>query len=141
MAVPYRAAVVGLSTSSTAAAGQVSSASTPVIPLSSVSGLANSSINTGAYPTYFPNYYALGNSFEVSALIVSTNGFQFEYTLDAGSSSPFISTAATWVSSGAITGSSSGVFISLKYPVTAIRLNVTAGSSTQVTLFTVLQSG
>jgi hypothetical protein len=141
MATPYRACIVGLSTSSTAAINQTSSVGTPVVPLSSISGLANSSINTGAYPTFFPNYSALGTAFAVTALIVSTNSFQFEYTLDAGTSSPFISSAATWISSGSITGSSSGVFISLPNPVTALRLNVTAGSTVQATLFTVLQSG
>ena len=141
MANPFRAVVLGLSTSSSAPLGQTSSyGDIQYTPLSSISGLFNSSINTGAYPTYFTNYSAIGTTFSLSAVIVSTNSFQFEYTLDAGTSQPFISSAATWVSSGSITGSSSGVFIYLQAPVSAVRLNVTAGSSQLGTVLSIIQS-
>jgi len=142
MAYPYRAVLLGLSTSSSAAVGQNSSVSgIQYTPLSSITALANSSINQGAYPTYFPNYSPVGTNFSLSATVVTTNAFQFEYTLDGGASSPFVSSAAIWISSGSITGSSSGVFIALANPVTAVRLNVTGGSTQTGALFTVLQSG
>ncbi len=74
------------------------------------------------------------------AVTGSSATYNVEVSQDFSGSSTFISSAATWFSSLASAQVSSGLF-SIAFPVSAIRLNVTAGSSTATTTMTVIQSG
>jgi hypothetical protein len=101
----------------------------------SVTGLSS----TGGLPTLFTDYAP--GPFSLGVAVVGSSGttYNVEVSLGAGSST-FISSAATWFSSLAsgLTGNS---LIGITTPVTAIRLNTTAGSSTSVTTISAIQAG
>lgn len=137
---PFRAVVIGLSTSSTAPVGAISSNGYPIVPLSSLLSVANSSINTGAYPIYFPDISANQKPFNLTAAVVSSNTFTIDYTFDYTGSSAFISTAATWFPSTATITSSFLTQVNFSSPVTALRMNITAGSTTEVSTFYAIQT-
>lgn len=135
-AAPYRACLVGLSTGSTAAVGQKSSNGYPIIPLSST--VTGSSLNTGAYPTCFVDWMTRPTNISVG--VISTNVYSVEYTYDYTGSSVFYSSNASWFQTTLSAVSCSNQSINISAPVTAVRLNSTAGSSTQVSTFYVTQT-
>ena len=67
--------------------------------------------------------------------------FNAEWTLDYTGSSTFTSSLANWFISSQITGATSAQYANITWPVTAVRLNVTAYSSSPSVTMTVLQSG
>jgi hypothetical protein len=74
------------------------------------------------------------------AVTGSSATWNLEISNDYTGSSAFISSAASWFSSLASGQVSSG-FVSVAVPCTAVRLNVTAGSSTAVTAVSYVQAG
>lgn len=97
---------------------------------------------TGGYPTYFPDVTRTPFSVSISAAVNSSAvAFTVEHTLDYTGSSAFISSNANWFASSGITGAATTAFTAYTYPVTAIRLNSTAGSSTGTIGLTILQAG
>jgi hypothetical protein len=70
----------------------------------------------------------------------SSATYNLEVTMDCTGSSAFISSNAVWFSSLASAQVSTGLF-NITVPVTAVRLNVTAGSSTAVTAVSYIQAG
>ncbi len=111
------------------------------MPLRYVNTLTGLSTTNG-YPVYFPDVTIASFNLSVACVAGSTTlSFSVEHSLDYGSS-VFVSTAATWYKSSGIDNVSSGnTFTAYTYPVSAVRLNSTAGSSTATVTMTIQQAG
>ena len=97
---------------------------------------------TGGYPTYYPDVTRKPFSVSVSAAVNSSAVvFSVEHTLDFTGSSTFISSNANWFASSGITGATTTAFTAYTFPVTAIRLNSSTGSSLGTIALTILQAG
>ena len=70
----------------------------------------------------------------------SAISYNVEASLDFSGSSSFISSAATWFSSG-LSASTSNALASFGSPVSALRLNVVSGSSTGTVTASFVQAG
>jgi hypothetical protein len=80
-------------------------------------------------------------SVSVSAVVNSSAiSFNVECSLDYTGSSTFISTAATWFSSG-LAASTSNALVNFAFPVSALRVNAVSGSSTGTISATFNQAG
>jgi len=81
---------------------------------------------TGTGTVVIPlDHYAQGYAFQ--AEVTGSVTFQVDYTLDPD---PRQDGVTNWVSEGVIATGSSAAQAQLAYPVTAVRLNVTAGAGT-----------
>lgn len=98
---------------------------------------------TNGYPIYFPDHSARTPFLVSIATVVNstTAAYTVEHSLDYTGSSVFVSTAATWFASSGITAASTNAFTAYTYPVTAIRLNSTGGSSQGTIAMTIVQNG
>lgn len=97
---------------------------------------------TTGYLLYFPDTAVRPFSVSVSAAISSTNAvFTVQHSLDYTGSSAFISSNATWFPSSGITAATTNAFTVYDWPVTAIRLNSSAGSSAGTITMTIVQAG
>lgn len=97
---------------------------------------------TAGNPLYFPDYAVRPFSVSVSAVVNSTSvAYTVQHTLDYTGSSTFLSSQATWFASSGITAAATSAFTAYTYPVTAIQLNSTAGSSTGTITMTIVQAG
>jgi hypothetical protein len=103
-----------------------------------VTGLSS----TFGYPIYVADWDKLSPfNLGISAVLTTTSAapsYNLETTLDFTGSSAFISTAASWFSSAVVSSGTASGFYVLTAPVTAIRPNVTAGSSIQTLVVTVI---
>lgn len=98
--------------------------------------------STGGFPIYFPDLYQTPFSVAVSAAVNSSNAaFTVEHSLDYTGSSDFVSSNATWFPSSGITAATTNAFTFYNFPVTAIRLNSTGGSSAGTVALTIVQAG
>lgn len=109
--------------------------------------------STGGFGLWMPDTMAGRGSFNVSVGCITTssslNGYTVQHTWDyPGQNSSAFTTAAGWISSNANWFSSSGIvavssnaMTSYNYPVSAIRLNSTTGSSLGSVTMTIIQSG
>jgi hypothetical protein len=104
----------------------------------------------GKWPvTYYPDTNIRPFSLSVAVVLNSTaNGstYNVEHSLDYGSSgvtsTTWQSSAATWFQSSGITANSClASFTAYTYPVSAVRLNSTAGNSSTIFTVTVVQAG
>lgn len=106
---------------------------TTVTGLSSTFGFA--SIN---FPDVMQNPFAIG----VGCVVNSTSiTYSVEHSFDYTGSSAFISSNATWFQNSTISAASSNLTGNYAFPVSAIRPNVTAGSSTGTLTVTLIQAG
>jgi len=100
--------------------------------------------STVGYPLYVADWRQTG-PFNASVACVtassSTAVFNVEHSLDYTGSSAFLSSAATWFLSSGVNQNSCNAYTAYSYPVAAIRLNVTSGTSQATVTMTVLQSG
>jgi hypothetical protein len=85
--------------------------------------------STDGFPIYFPDTAVRPFALTVSTYSAS-NTYNVEHTLDYTGSSAFISSNATWFQNSTQSGAVSNLISNYAFPVTAIRLNVTAGSTT-----------
>jgi hypothetical protein len=100
------------------------------------------STTAGYATTYFPDITVSPFSVSISAAVNSTAVvFNIEHSMDYTGSSVFVSTAAVWFQSSGITGATTNAFTAYTYPVTAIRINSTAGSSIGTVAVTIVQAG
>jgi hypothetical protein len=100
----------------------------------SITGLSS----TNGFPSYFPEDV---RPFSVSIAVTGSSAtYNVEISNDFTGSSAFISSNAVWFSSLASAQASTG-FYNIAFPCTAMRLNVTAGSSTAVTGVSFVQAG
>lgn len=97
--------------------------------------------STTGFLQYFPD--VTRNPFNVSVACVntSTQAYTVQHSLDYTGSSVFISSNATWFPSSGITAATTAAFTAYTFPITALRLNSTGGSSTATVTMTVLQAG
>ena len=108
-----------------------------VTGLSSTFGLGSSLV---FYPDVMLTPFNIGLGCVVNSTSAITS-YNIEHTLDPVGSSTFISTAATWFQNSTISAASSNLSSNYAFPVTGIRLNVTAGSSVGTIRFTAIQAG
>ena len=100
--------------------------------------------STNGFPTLFPD--VLMNPFNVgiSCVCNSTSAitaYNVEHTFDYTGSSAFVSSNATWFQNSTISAASSNLTGNYAFPVSAIRLNVTAGASQGTIMVTAIQAG
>lgn len=111
----------------------------PSCPYSiTVTGLSS----TFGYPTYFPDTMIRPFNIGIGCIVNSTSvTYNVEHSFDYTGSSTFTSTAATWFQNSGISAKSTNQDGNYAYPVSAIRLNVTAGSSTGTVQMVLIQAG
>lgn len=73
--------------------------------------------------------------------VSSGNTYNIEHSFDYTGSSAFTSSNATWFQNSTISGATGNLTGNYAFPVAAIRLNVTAGSSTGLVTATLIQAG
>jgi hypothetical protein len=105
-----------------------------VTGLSSTFGLTSSLV-------FFPDVMVTPFNVGVGCVNSSAQTYNIEHTFDFTGSSTFISSNATWFQNSGITAATSNANGNYAYPVSGIRLNVTAGSSTATVAFTAIQAG
>jgi hypothetical protein len=105
-----------------------------------ITGLS-STFGLGSSLAYFPNIMANPFNIGIGCVVNSSNiTYNVEHSFDAGSST-FLSSLATWFQNSTISAASSNLSGNYAFPVTAIRPNVTAGSSTGTLTITLIQAG
>lgn len=104
-----------------------------VTGLSSTFGLTSSLV---FFPDVMLNPFAIG-----IGCTSSGNTYSVEHSFDYTGSSTFISSNATWFQNSTLSGATANLSGNYAFPVSAIRLNVTAGSSIANVTFTAIQAG
>ncbi len=80
--------------------------------------------------------------FNIGVGVVSTGQvYTVEHTFDYTGSSAFISSNATWFPNNALTAKSCNLDSNYAYPVSAIRIQSSAGSSVAAVTLTLIQAG
>ena len=87
-----------------------------------------------------PIRFTTGTASVAAVVNSSAISYNVEASLDFSGSSSFISSAATWFSSG-LSASTSNALASFGSPVSALRLNVVSGSSTGTVTASFVQAG
>lgn len=108
-----------------------------------VTGLS-STFGLGSSLAFFPDLTRVPFNIGVAVTCNSTSAataYNVEHSFDYTGSSVFISTAATWFQNSTLSAASSNLTGNYAFPVTAIRLNVTAGSSQGNITMTAIQAG
>lgn len=109
-----------------------------MITKQTVTGLSS----TNGYLTYPVDTSRNPVNVGFGCVVNSTNvTYNIEHTFDYTGSSVFTSSLATWFQHSTITAQSTNASGSYTFPVTAIRLNVTAGSSTGTVAASFVQAG
>lgn len=104
--------------------------------------LTGVSTTSSAYPTWFPDTSIRPFAVTVQTVVNSTGvAYTVQHSLDYTGSSAFISTAATWFPSTGTTAATTNSIAAYTYPVTAISVVSTAGSSTGTIAITIVQAG
>lgn len=104
-----------------------------------ITGLSSSATS---WPISVPDITQTPFAIGVGCVVNSTNiTYNVEHTFDYTGSSVFISSNATWFQNSTISQASSNLTGNYAFPVSAIRANVTAGSSTGLLTVTLLQAG
>jgi hypothetical protein len=116
----------------------------PSVPFrATLTGLSS----TAGFPTWFPDIYAntpfnIGIGVTVNSSAVTYNiEHSFDYTGNISTDfNGFTSSQATWFQHSTLSGQTSNSNGNYSFPVTAIRLNTTAGSSTGQVTVTLIQA-
>jgi hypothetical protein len=115
----------------------------PSIPFrATLTGLSS----TAGFPTWFPDTYRTPFNIGICVTVNSTGvTWSIEHSFDyignlSSNFNRFISSAVTWFQHSTLSGQSSNANGNYAFPVTGIRLNVTAGSSTGTTTVTLIQA-
>jgi hypothetical protein len=96
----------------------------------------------GSSLCFFPDYMIRPFNIGIGTIVNSTAVvFSVEHSFDYTGSSVFISTAATWFPNTGITAKTTNTDGNYAYPVSAIRLNVSAASSTGTVTLKLIQAG
>ncbi len=111
-----------------------------------ITGLSSSASN--GYDIWVPDTSIRPFNIGIGCVINSSAvTYSIEHTFDYNNSNTanppnkFISTAATWFQNSTIAGATGNLTGNYAFPETAIRLNVTAGSSTGTVTATLVQAG
>jgi hypothetical protein len=105
--------------------------------LSSTFGLGSSLV---FFPDLMLTPFAIGIGVVCNSTSATTS-YNVEHSFDNSGSSAFTSSTATWFQNSTISGASSNLTGNLAFPVSAVRLNVTAGSSVATISMTCIQAG
>jgi hypothetical protein len=98
--------------------------------------------STFGFPVFVPDVMQTPFAIGVGCVVSSTNiTYSVQHTFDYTGSSTFISSNTTWFTNTGISSASSNVDGNYAFPVSAIRPNVTAGSSTGTLTLTLIQAG
>ncbi len=99
--------------------------------------------STSGYPMYAPDYAIRPFNIGIGCVVNSTGTqtFNVEHTFDYTGSSVFISSNATWLQNSTISGATANITGDYAFPVSAIRLNVTAGASQGTVTMTLIEAG
>jgi hypothetical protein len=106
----------------------------------SLTGLSS----TNGYPLWVPDTAVRPFNIGFGVVLSSTSvgqTYSIEHSMDFTGSSAFLSSNATWFANSTAQGATSNLTGNYAFPVSAIRLNVTAGSSTATTTATLIQAG
>jgi hypothetical protein len=97
--------------------------------------------STAGFDLWIPDTSVRPFSLTVASVVNSSAvTYNIEASLDYTGSSTFISSNATWFSS-ALSAAASNALTAFNFPISALRLNVTAGSSTGTVAVTFVQAG
>jgi hypothetical protein len=101
------------------------------------------SISCGVTTPYVPDYMVRPFNIGLGVTMPSsgTSTYNVEHTFDYTGSSAFLSSNAIWFQHSTLSALSSNANGNYAFPVSAIRLNVTANSSSQLTTMTLMQAG
>ena len=100
------------------------------------------STTAGYTATFFPDYYVRPFSIGIGCVVSSTAvTYSVQHTFDDITSSTFVSTAANWFYNTSFSSAAASADGSYTYPVSAIRLITTAGSSIGTVQMTCIQAG
>lgn len=118
-----------------------------------LSSTFNSSANTTTFPSTNPNggfwagsiYYPdiMRTPFAIGIGVITNSSavtYNVEHSFDDYQAPGYVSSAATWFQNSGITAASTNANGNYAFPVRAIRLNVTAGSSTGTVQMILLQA-
>lgn len=106
-----------------------------------VTGLS-SSFGLGSSQCVYPDLMLTPFNIGIGVVVNSSNvTYNVEATMDYTGSSAFISSNATWFVNSGFSSQSSNATGNYAFPVTAMRLNVTAVSSTGTATMTAIQAG
>jgi len=108
-----------------------------------VAGLS-STFGLGSSLVFFPDLMLTPFNIGIGVTCSSTSAatsYNVEHSFDYTGSSAFISSNATWFQNSTLSAASSNLSGNYAFPVTAIRLNVTAGSSQGSITLTAIQAG
>jgi hypothetical protein len=111
--------------------------SNTVTGLSSTFGLGSSLV---FYPDLMLTPFNIGIGVTCNSTSAITT-YNVEHSFDFTGSSVFISSNATWFQNSTLSGASSNLTGNYSFPISAIRLNVTAGSSQGNITTTCTQAG
>ena len=108
---------------------------TTITGISSTTGFNSSQV-------YFPDWMVRPFSVGIGCVANSTSiVYTVEHSFDYSGSSTWISSNATWFPNSGITAKTTNQDGSYSFPVTAIRVQSSAGSSTGTVTMTVVQAG
>lgn len=100
------------------------------------------SSDAGFGSIYVPDYMIRPVAISVGCVVNSTNvAYTVEHSFDYTGSSKFISSNATWFPNSGITAQTTNKDANYAYPVSAIRLNSTGGSTSGTVTMTLIQAG
>lgn len=106
-----------------------------------VTGLSTT-FGLGSSLVFYPNIMQVPFNIGIGCIVNSTSAtYNVEHSFDFTGSSAFVSTAATWFINSGLSAKSTNADGNYAYPVTAVRLNVTAGSSTGTVQMVAIQAG
>jgi len=106
-----------------------------------VTGLS-STFGLGSSLCFYPDVMLTPFNVGIGCVVNSSNvTYNVEHTFDYTGSSTFISSNATWFVNSGISAKSTNQDGNYAFPCSAIRLNVTAGSSTGTVTITTIQAG
>ena len=104
-----------------------------------ITGVSTTSSN---WPTYVPDTAVRPFNLGIGCVVNSTNvAYSVQHSFDYTGSSTFISTAATWFNNINITAATTNADTNYAFPVSAIRIVSTAGSSAGTVQMTIIQAG
>lgn len=98
--------------------------------------------STSGYMTpYFPDTMIRPFNIGIGCVNTSSQVYTVEHSFDYTGSSTFISSNATWFPNSGITAKTTYQDGNYAYPVSAIRVQSSAGSSTGTVTMTIIQAG
>jgi hypothetical protein len=86
-----------------------------------------------------PNQYVTPFNVALSVRVVGTVTYSVEYTFDDVFAKGYVPSSGNWTAHPSLTAQTATKDSNIAYPVTGIRLNVTAGTGTAV--LTIIQAG